>query len=411
MPMKKDNLIYLNNNEIKIEKTGENEPKRKINIAKIVGVTIIFVLILAVIIMYFIYANNEQVRAYIDENILSKEVEENSLNKILLDDYDKSTIFAYQNKIMILNGTKLYQYNTSAKEENKLDVEISSPISAINGEFFVLAEKNGSKLYMIKDGKIEWTKTIEGQIEKVNVNEIGYTTVIVTGTIDKSVIILYNEVGEELFKNHLSTNTAIDATVSKDNKYLAYAELNTSGTIIQSNIKIIDIEKARKKVSDSTILTYKADSEDLILKVEYQNNNNLVCLYDNKICIIKDGKNEKLASYIGENGNATFVSINFNNNSMIIEESTESLFSTVSKVKLLNSTNKKENTYTFEGVAKNIYTAKNKIAINLGSEIHFIDTNGWLIKKYTTKQEARNIVISDKIAGIVYRDKIEIIKL
>ena len=96
---------------------------------------------------------------------------------------------------------------------------------------------------------------------------------------------------------------------------------------------------------------------------------------------------------------------------MIIEESTESLFSTVSKVKLLNSTNKKENTYTFEGVAKNIYTAKNKIAINLGSEIHFIDTNGWLIKKYTTKQEARNIVISDKIAGIVYRDKIEIIKL
>ncbi len=411
MPMKKDNLIYLNNNEIKIEKTGENEPKRKINIAKIVGVTIIFVLILAVIIMYFIYANNEQVRAYIDENILSKEVEENSLNKILLDDYDKSTIFAYQNKIMILNGTKLYQYNTSAKEENKLDVEISSPISAINGEFFVLAEKNGSKLYMIKDGKIEWTKTIEGQIEKVNVNEIGYTTVIVTGTIDKSVIILYNEVGEELFKNHLSTNTAIDATVSKDNKYLAYAELNTSGTIIQSNIKIIDIEKARKKVSDSTILTYKADSGDLILKVEYQNNNNLVCLYDNKICIIKDGKNEKLASYIGENGNATFVSINFNNNSMIIEESTESLFSTVSKVKLLNSTNKKENTYTFEGVAKNIYTAKNKIAINLGSEIHFIDTNGWLIKKYTTKQEARNIVISDKIAGIVYRDKIEIIKL
>lgn len=411
MPMKKDNLIYLNNNEIKIEKTGENEPKRKINIAKIVGVTIIFVLILAAIIMYFIYANNEQVRAYIDENILSKEVEENSLNKILLDDYDKSTIFAYQNKIMILNGTKLYQYNTSAKEENKLDVEISSPISAINGEFFVLAEKNGSKLYMIKDGKIEWTKTIEGQIEKVNVNEIGYTTVIVTGTIDKSVIILYNEVGEELFKNHLSTNTAIDATVSKDNKYLAYAELNTSGTIIQSNIKIIDIEKARKKVSDSTILTYKADSGDLILKVEYQNNNNLVCLYDNKICIIKDGKNEKLASYIGENGNATFVSINFNNNSMIIEESTESLFSTVSKVKLLNSTNKKENTYTFEGVAKNIYTAKNKIAINLGSEIHFIDTNGWLIKKYTTKQEARNIVISDKIAGIVYRDKIEIIKL
>ena len=47
----------------------------------------------------------------------------------------------------------------------------------------------------------------------------------------------------------------------------------------------------------------------------------------------------------------------------------------------------------------------------ISKNMHFINTNGWLIKKYTAGQEARNIVISEKIAGIVYRDKIEIVKL
>ena len=57
-----------------------------------------------------------------------------------------------------------------------------------------------------------------------------------------------------------------------------------------------------------------------------------------------------------------------------------------------------------------MYCCDNKIALNLGSEIHFIDTNGWLIKKYTSEKEIRKIVITDDIACIVYRDKLEIVK-
>lgn len=51
------------------------------------------------------------------------------------------------------------------------------------------------------------------------------------------------------------------------------------------------------------------------------------------------------------------------------------------------------------------------IALNLGTEIEFINTDGWLVKRYLAKQEITNIVISDNIAGIIYRDRIEIINL
>ena len=57
-----------------------------------------------------------------------------------------------------------------------------------------------------------------------------------TGTTHKSVIVTYDAKGTELFKTYRSSTTALDATVAPDNKYLAFAEIDTTGTNIQSNI-------------------------------------------------------------------------------------------------------------------------------------------------------------------------------
>ena len=75
--MEKENLIYLNVDD------NPQTKKKKFNISRLVGVIILVILVLACVITYILYVNNEGIRAYIDENILSKEIEENNLNKIL----------------------------------------------------------------------------------------------------------------------------------------------------------------------------------------------------------------------------------------------------------------------------------------------------------------------------------------
>ena len=37
--------------------------------------------------------------------------------------------------------------------------------------------------------------------------------------------------------------------------------------------------------------------------------------------------------------------------------------------------------------------------------------NGWLIKKYTSTREIKDIVICDNLAGIIYKDKIELVNI
>lgn len=398
---KKDiNLLYFNQDEVKT-----------INKKKIIGVGILLVIICLILVIYLVYAANENFRAFMDANILNKSIEQDNLKSISLENYDNSNIFAYSKYIAILKDNTLTTYNSSGKIEAENNIQITNPIMTSNGKYLIIAEQDSSKIYLLKDNNIRWEKTLEGNISRISVNSSGYSTIILKGTAYKSVVLLLDDSGNEMFKYYMSSTIAVDASISEDNKYVGIAEVNTSGTLMQSNIKILSIAKAKENPTEAIVYTYNAPLNSLVLNIKYQNKNKLVCEYDNEIHVIKDNVDTKLTDINTDQEKITYYSIELDNNIVKNVEENASLFATNTAIKIINSTTQKENTYKFEGVIKEMYCCGSKIALNLGSEIHFVDTNGWLIKKYTSNQEVRKIVISNEVAGIIYRNKIELIKL
>ena len=394
---KGNNIIYFNKNE-----------HRTFNKKRIAGLIILLVIIVIFIVGYILYATNEEFRTFMDMNVLRKEITENNLNSIVLEDYDKSNIYAYSNKIAVLKDNILSLYTASGRQEGQLEVQISTPITYSNGRYFMIAQQDSSKAYLIRDNEIVWKKDLEGNISRVSVNSAGYSSIILTGTAYKTVIVVFDNQGNELFK-YMSSTITVDSAISEDNQYLSFAEVNISGTFVQSNIKTLSIEKAKTSPNEANVYTYNADSNSLILNIKYQNNNKLVCMYDDSVHVIKNNEDTKVAD-INSSG-MTFYSIELNNHLVGTVESTSGLLDTQTSVQIINMDSQNQSTYNFNGVTKELYSYGNKIALNLGSEVHFIETNGWLIKKYTSSQEIRKIVITDEIAGIVYRDKIEIVNL
>ena len=172
----------------------------------------------------------------------------------------------------------------------------------------------------------------------------------------------------------------------------------------------MSIEDAKNKTDDSIKKVYDGESNDLITNIKYQEKNKLLCMYTDKITVIKtDDTIDTLQEY--KDKKISFASIELSNASIAIEEKSSGLFTADSVVNIINSDNKSTSLYTAEAVTKEIYTSGNIIALNLGSEVDFINTSGWLVKKYTAEQEITNIVVSNSVAGIIYRDKIEIINL
>lgn len=389
---------YNNSNE---EKTLN---KKKVIIAGIILFFIIFFAVISVI-----YISSSGFRNFMDEYILLKSVTENNLPFVNIESEANINIAAYKDYIAILENNNLKLYNTSGKEVENLTIEISAPIFASQDKYLVIAEKNKQKIYLIKNKKILWEKDIEGQISRVNVNKNGFVSVIVSGTSYKSVITTYAEDGAEVFKTFLSSTLAIDSDISNDNKYLSFCEMNISGTLIESSVKTISIEKAKQDPSNSIIHTYKIPSNTLVTNMEYHEKEELLCITDKEVYLLKNGTMEKLND-ISDN-NVTFSGIKLEKSYFKIIENINGINNQNSNVEIYNTNNKNSYVYIIKGIAKEVYSREGVIAVNLGSEVYFINETGWLIKKYTSSQEIKNVVIAENIAGIIYRNKIEFISL
>ena len=379
-----------------------NKNKKKIIIAISIGI----ILLIVGITMLVYYSNNEA-RKFLDQYLFRKNVTQEKLDSIELDFDSNISVFAYNKYICVLAENKLMEYNSSGKIENEIDLEINNPVYSVNNKYLAISEQNGSKLNLISGSEILWTKNIDGNISKINVNNNGYVSIILTGTTYKSVIVTFDNKGNELFKTYQATTSVVDTSISSDNKYLAFAEVNTSGTAIQSNIKVISIENP----SESAIYSYSADSNKLIINIEYSGNDKIICMYDNEISIIKDENSSTLVSLNESGKNINFANVNLENYVYRAIEENDGLFNTNTVIEIKNVNNDNTSVYTIEGAAKYIYSSNNIIAVSLGQDIEFLNTSGWLLKSYSSTQEAKDVVIGNGLAGIVYNDRVEIINL
>lgn len=387
------------------------EPEtKKINKKRIAISIIIAIIIISSITIMIIYRKNENFREWFDTQILRKEVNQDRLATISIKEEDNPQIYAYNQYIGILSKNEFKIYGSTAKEEKSLQVEISNPIFASSNRYLAIAENKGKKVYCITDKEIAWEKTVEGNISQIHVSKNGYVALTLVDTSYKTVIAVYDEKGEPLFNKFLSTMRVSDIAISSDNKYLAITEIDASGINVKSQIEVFSVEKAKTDAQNSKVATYEFENNELITNIKYQDKEKLICMSKDKIVeFALDGSKEEL--FNNESKKTTFQTIELANNVAEIEEKTSDLFSADSVVTIISTENKNTSTYTAKAVTKEIYTSDNIIALNLGTEIEFINTGGWLAKRYKASQEITNITLSSNMAGIIYRDRIEIINL
>lgn len=383
--------------------------ERKINKKKIALTIIILLLITSAIVIFIIYCMDANFRRWADKNVLLKEIKQGNTVSIEFNGENNSNVYAFNKYIVVLENKTLKIYNTLGTAEKEIITDINNPIFDAVGNYLIIAEKNGDSIYLLEGKELLWHNTIEGKISQIEINENGYVGVVISDISYKNIINVFNPEGKSLFKTYVATNKVVDISISKNNKYLALAEIDMSGVQVQSSIRIIDIEKAKTDPSNSIINTHLAEVGKLILNIEYQSKERLLCIYNDSVNSIEENQNKYVMGL--ENNKITFTSIELKNNIFTIEEKQSEEFASISNVNITNITNSKTKKYEIEEVAKEIYTSEKVIALNLGTELHIINTNGWLMKKYISKQEINNVVISDRIVGIIYRDKIEIIDL
>lgn len=387
----------------------ELQNQRKGKIGKTILLVTILLIIIAIMVLISIYFFNMEFRNWCDETILRKELLQEDTKHIELEGDTNTQVYAYDQYICVFRKKKLEFYNKVGTLIEDIDVDINTAVFSSAGRYMAICEKNGPKFYLICGREKIYENEVEGSITQIHVSRNGYVSVVMSNSSYKSIIDVYNREGEEIFKTNLVSARVADVSISQDSKYMAIAEVDISGIIISSSIQIVSIELAQTNPEEAILYKYEAPTDKLIMNVEYQEQNKLICMYNDSIEILQDKKSNELINL--ENQKLAFMTIELNNKIALLEEVSTGEFTADTKVRIVNPETLKENMYILKDVAKAIETSENKIAINFGTELHIISKNGILLKKYISKQEINDIVMTEGLIGIVYKDKIQIINL
>lgn len=383
--------------------------QRKGRLRKTLVFVIILLILIAILVLINIYFFNVEFRNWCDENVLRKEILQVNTKYIELNGDENTQVYAYDKYICVFRKKTLEFYNKVGSKVDQIELDINKAMFTSSGRYMAICEENGQKFYLICGREKIFENEIEGNISHLNVSRSGYVSVVISNIDYKSIVDVYDRNGKEIFKTNLVTSRVADVSISQDSKYLAIAEVDLSGIIISSKIQIVSMELAQTNPKEAILYKYEAPTDKLIMNIEYQEQNKLVCLYNDSIEVLQDKISTPLIKL--EEQKLAFMTIELNNRIALLEEVSTGDYTADTKVRIVNPVTLKEKEYISKDVAKSINTSENKIAINFGTELHIISKNGILLKKYISELEINDIVMAEGIIGIVYKDKIQIINL
>ena len=258
----------------------ELQNRKKNRVLKIIILVIIALLIIGIGICICEYYMNVNFRRWCDEKVLRKEILQENTKSIELEGDENTKVFSYEKYICIFRKKTLEFYNKIGTQTEKMELDINEAVETTAGRYMAICEENGQKLYLICGKEKLFEREIEGNITQIKVSRSGYVAIVISNTSYKSIVDVFDKNGKEIFKTNLVSSRVADICISQDSKFLAIAEVDLSGILIQSKIQVISMELAQTKPQEAMLYKYEAPTDELIMNVEYQEQNKLICMYN-----------------------------------------------------------------------------------------------------------------------------------
>lgn len=311
--------------------------------------------------------------------------------------------------LLVLDNNNLALYDNEIKYSENLVT--TGLITNFSNDYMVTVSKDTNAIYLFKEYELLWKNNFNWNIMNVSVNKNGYVTVIYSQSGYKSSIKIFKPSGEEMFTTYLASTYALDAEMSNDNKMLYIAEIDTEGIKLKSNIKVIEITNIEPGITSTpkveTILTR---TDTLITDIEYSDINKLHVLMDSEIVGI-DTENQVNDIGLYEPKNTLFAVVGNSKYPTIIEKKSTGIFTNETNLKIYKEDEIIE--VNIDKTPQNVDVLNDKIALNLGDEVLFLNTNGDVEKRYELEKQLVSVKLYEdgKKAALIFRDKIELLKI
>lgn len=316
---------------------------------------------------------------------------------ITFDGASDSRFVQYRDGVICAATNYICYVNRDGVIEWEKNVAITDPILRSEGDYFLLAQRDGNKFTMYQGDKAVYDKTSENNILTGNISENGDIVLVTEMPGYKGALAVYNRRGDKVFEWSAGSSTIISADISAGSRRVAAGLLNTEGRV-KSSVCMFNINEA-----DSYAKTEYEGSA--IYKVDFKGEN-LTVFADNALIGVKPSGKEIYRIDFGDS-EASRVSLSDKGESLVLFTGTS-----IPVMNIYSKSGRLKHTISSQKVPDYVYINNGNVVYNVDREIIMGKTNIMIPYKYTAIMDVKGIVpVDTKSFMVIYSNSISMVKM
>ena len=316
---------------------------------------------------------------------------------ISFDGASDSKFVRYGDGVLCAATNYICYINTDGKVVWEKNVAVTDPILKAEGDYFLLAQRGGTKFTMYKGETAVVDKNSDDNILTANVSSEGDVILVTNKAGFKGAVAVYNRRGDNAFEWSSGSSSIISADIAAGSRKVAVSLLNTESTV-KSSVYLFDMRQtesyAKQEFNDSII--YTVDFKEKSLNI----------LADN--------------AFIGMNLNGKITHrIDYGDSEVtrtsLTDDGSKAILFTGTNIPMLNVYNKNgklKKTVSLDKVPDYAYINDDNIVYNLDREIIMGKINRKIPYKYTAIMDIKGIVpVDDNSFMVIYSNSVSMVKM
>jgi len=277
----------------------------------------------------------------------------------------KNTIIGRNDGVVVVNNNGLKEYNISTEPYWTLDFYFANPLLAVANNWTAIAELNGTKIKVFDLKNEIYNLELEGQIQKIVLNEKGYLGIIYNKVGYKNAFAFVGPDGQILYTKYFANTTLVDISINNDGNIISMIEADANSAVINSAITYLD---------DKGNTLYSSIKKDKLLVETKIFDNQTVVLGDNVLLNINNNYEENM---LEEFDNENIFGVVIEDEKIVkMYRDTNELFSDKTMIEIKKIDGKVIGNGEVTGTAKSLKVQGKTIAVVLADRIDFLTTKG-----------------------------------
>lgn len=318
-------------------------------------------------------------------------------NIVPFDEAAESEFEVYKKGVVCAKSNYICYINAQGETEWEINTSVIDPILCAEGEYILVAQKNGTKICMYEGEKLLYDINTDGTILSCGISSNGDAAVTLNRQSYRGAFSVYNKSGEEIYSWSSGSHLVLCADISKGSRRVAVSLLNTDGKV-KSTVMLFNINKEDSYAS--------ADFEDTILFTIRFVDETVNAFGDNSM-IGMDTSGNVLFDKRFDDVEVTNYAIDDNGTKIIVFNSDN-----IPMMNIYNSAGALKYTVTTQTQSDYADIDSYNLIYNDNRDVFLGKPNSKRVSKYTASMDIKEIILLDsRTFVIIYFNSLEFVRM